>query len=108
MNEPCGCHMEKIQNFFLISEDSTVELQPGEPAPPGMEDMVELKKCLIQSKLDAYKEKPLIGLEYLIELTVDENIDPSYWCLLCNKQGNNNNIINHLSSQQHYLKYLVS
>ncbi|XP_075238657.1 uncharacterized protein CG7065-like isoform X2 [Lycorma delicatula] len=95
-------------NFTRIVEDTTVELQPGEPAPPGMEDMVEPKKCIIQAKLDLFKGKPLIGLEYLIELIIDDNSEPTYCCLLCNKQGPNNNIMTHLSSQQHYLKYLQS
>lgn len=93
--------------LLFLEEESTVELEPGQPAPPGMEDAVELKKCVIQSKLDSYKSKPLIGLEYLIELVMESG-DPNYHCLLCNKQGVNNNIIIHLSSQVHYMKYLVS
>ena len=42
-------------------------MRPGEPIPPGMEDIVETK-CQIQDTLDNYNSGPLIGIEYIVEL----------------------------------------
>lgn len=44
----------------------TTDVLPGEPVPPGMEDVVE-GVCQIQSTFDEHPG-PLIGLEYIVEL----------------------------------------
>lgn len=51
-------------------------------------------------------KKSFIGLEYAIEF---KNIEvPSYKCVLCKKDADQNNFIVHLNSHSHREKVLVS
>lgn len=83
------------------------ELAPGEPVPPGFEDMVA-QVPEIMSTLSEMKA-PLIGLEYLAEITpVGEESEPKYCCLLCNKRGDPRTVLAHLVCFNHRIKYIVS
>lgn len=94
-----------VCGVFFIEK---LDLEPGEPVPPGLEEVI-IKNCLIQPKLDSWKSSPLIGLEFLVELT-QCNFDDEiyYYCLLCDKNGSQRNIFIHFTSIFHYMKYLVS
>ncbi|KAL0275043.1 UNVERIFIED_CONTAM: hypothetical protein PYX00_003027 [Menopon gallinae] len=81
------------------------ELAPGEPVPPGFEDMVA-QVPEIMSTLSEMKA-PLIGLEYLAEITpVGEESEPKYCCLLCNKRGDPRTVLAHLVCFNHRIKYI--
>lgn len=55
----------------------TTDVLPGEPVPPGMEDVVE-GVCQIQSTFDEHPG-PLIGLEYIVELVKFYQLHTYYW-----------------------------
>lgn len=85
-----------------------MDLEPGEPVPPGLEEEI-FKSCKIQPKLDAVQHLPLIGLEFMVEITGSTLEDGFYYqCLLCDKNGSERNMIIHFTSIFHYMKYLVS
>ncbi|XP_073978109.1 uncharacterized protein CG7065-like isoform X2 [Rhodnius prolixus] len=87
------------------SWEMTTDVLPGEPVPPGMEDVVE-GVCQIQSTFDEHPG-PLIGLEYIVELvTSEEESEPRYICLLCEKKGDPRSLMVHVTSQNHCLKYI--
>lgn len=52
------------------------------------------------------KNEPLLGLEYIAELAKSPYNGQNYVCVLCQVQESN--IINHLESNQHTERYLVS
>ncbi|XP_039300229.1 uncharacterized protein LOC120355670 [Nilaparvata lugens] len=96
------------KNFpILYEEELETRIELGEPAPPGMENETQIKPCKIQVQLDSFRSVPIIGLEYLIELTEAGDVQ-AYYCLLCDKQGITNNILKHFTSVKHSLNYLVS
>ncbi|RZF38232.1 hypothetical protein LSTR_LSTR005593 [Laodelphax striatellus] len=104
------------KNFPIIFEDSETQIELGEPAPPGMEDEIQIKPCKIQAALDFFRTLPLIGLEYLIELTDGRDVKV-YCCLLCEEKSDTqlrnsyfkpdqHLVIKHLTSHTHSLNYL--
>lgn len=83
-----------------------LKLAPGEPVPPGFEDEVR-GVTEIQASLDAYHSGPLIGLEYLVELSMyEDDREPQYVCLLCDKRGDPRTVMAHLVSFNHRMTYL--
>lgn len=85
-----------------------MQIAPGEPVPPGFENEVKPASEL-QTAIDNCKEMSLIGLEYVLELTPNNNADqPSYFCVLCEIHDDPENILLHVSSFNHRSKYLVS
>ncbi|CAB0015509.1 unnamed protein product [Nesidiocoris tenuis] len=69
-----------------------------------MEDSIET--CHIQAAFDNYKG-PLIGLEYIVELVnLEDKSEPRYICLLCEKRGDPRSVMVHVTSQNHYFKYI--
>lgn len=84
-----------------------MQIAPGEPVPPGFENEVK-PVAEIQTKIDNNKSAPFIGLEYLLELNMHDNKEPSYLCVLCEKHGDPRTIMDHLTSYKHRLKYLVN
>lgn len=81
-------------------------IAPGEPVPPGFENEVK-PIAKIQVQLDKMKDDAMVGLEYLMELTMGAGKEPGYHCILCDKRGDPRTIIVHLTSYNHRLKYLV-
>lgn len=91
--------------FFLVS----MNIAPGEPVPPGFENEVK-RISELQGKLDKCKDEALMGLEYIMELTVaseDKCKEPYYHCILCDKRGDPRTIMVHITSYNHRLKFLV-
>ncbi|KAL1122223.1 hypothetical protein AAG570_003628 [Ranatra chinensis] len=81
-----------------LNVELVTDVVPGEPVPPGMEDMVE-GVCQLQATIDAYSDGPLIGLEYIVELvSTEEQAEPRYICLLCEKKGDPRSVMVHLTS----------
>lgn len=78
---------------------------PGEPAPPGYEDEVSVVSFLESS--GNKQDKPLIGMEYVVELTDDKAKEPFYVCTLCDKRCDPRNIIAQITSHRHRMKFLV-
>uniref|UniRef100_A0A182K1G4 Uncharacterized protein n=1 Tax=Anopheles christyi TaxID=43041 RepID=A0A182K1G4_9DIPT len=62
----------------------------------------------LQNVLDGYRDGPLVGLEYIVELTDSANgADPIYSCLLCNLNNNNESgITTHMIGLGHRFKFL--
>ncbi|XP_035900892.1 uncharacterized protein CG7065-like isoform X1 [Anopheles stephensi] len=62
----------------------------------------------LQNVLDGYRDGPLVGLEYIIELTDSANgSEPFYSCILCNLHDNNESgITTHMISLGHRFKFL--
>lgn len=94
------------KNTHFILKLVSMQIAPGEPVPPGFENEVKAV-AEIQSKIDKCKNLPFIGLEYLLELSMRDNKEPGYLCVLCEKRGDPRTIMDHLTSYKHYLKYLV-
>ena len=83
-------------HYFLFSE----------PAPPGEEAPLPAEAA-IQQMVDDFKEAPLIGIEFIVEILVP-NADPIYKCELCCTTLTAKTVISDLISSAHRLKYLVS
>lgn len=86
-----------------------MNIAPGEPVPPGFENEVK-RISELQKKLDKCKDESLVGLEYIMELTVpgDDIKEPYYHCILCDKRGDPRTIMVHITSYNHRLKFLVN
>ena len=78
----------------------------AEPAPPG-EESAPFSESSIRDKLEQYRDAPLIGLEYLVEIQGSRHSDPIFKCLLCNKTLNEEGVIQDLTSPVHRMAYLV-
>lgn len=84
-----------------------MNIAPGEPVPPGFENEVK-PVAQIQNTLDRYKEQAMVGLEYIMELTLGQDKEPGYHCVLCNKRGDPRTILAHMTSYNHRVKFLVT
>lgn len=105
----CDENLKSLNQFSMyIFFSENLSLEPGEPVPPGLEERIIIN-CAIQPTLDSCKSA-LIGLEYVVELTDSSTFDKEYYyyCLLCEKTGSERNMLIHLTSIYHNLKYLVS
>lgn len=61
---------------------------------------------MIQAMLSSIN-RPLVGLEFLIYIDdADDNSSNNFICTLCSKQGNFANMIQHVESSPHCLKFL--
>ena len=72
--------------------------------PPG--DEIIPHEPVIYQILDKFKDAPLIGLEYLVEIIHGVGIDPTYECLLCMTVLDGKGVISDMVSARHRLKYL--
>ncbi len=76
---------------------------PSEPAPPG-EEPSSTSDLLIGEKLEQFREAPLIGLEFIVEI----QDGPSYKCALCNKSfSDDDGVLADVVSVEHRMAYLV-
>lgn len=81
-------------------------LQKGSDiAPPGEESLVP-HEPIIYKVLDKFKDAPLIGLEYLVEIIHGPNAEPTYECLLCCTCLDSQGVISCMVSAKHRLRYL--
>lgn len=76
-------------------------------APPGEESLIPNEPVIFQL-FDKFREAPLIGLEFIVEIIHGPNVDPTYECLLCMTCLDPNGVISDVVSAKHRLKYLVS
>ncbi|KAK4873886.1 hypothetical protein RN001_013246 [Aquatica leii] len=96
-------HISNMQNVKICLADLP-EVVQNELTPPEIEEVEPVAQ--IQETLDNYTEGSLIGLEYLIELKHNLNKEPSYLCLLCDKQSVPDTVILHLNNCSHILRYI--
>nr|CAD7195145.1 unnamed protein product [Timema douglasi] len=88
------------------TEPEIPQLAPGEPVPPGFEDVVK-RVAQIQETLDRFRTGPLIGLEYIVEIAPEEvGREPMYVCMMCDKKGDPRVVMAHLNSFNHCSKYI--
>lgn len=52
--------------------------------------------------------KPLIGLEYIIEFSDSQNVLRQFYCALCDMHCNEQELLFNLTTHEHRIKYLVS
>merc|ERR1712029_777753 len=94
-------HITGKRHKFTMAELKTLE-----PGPPGEDDMVP-QEAAIQTLLDDFKEAPLIGIEFLVEVEPGSNgPDPTYRCELCFTTLKHGEVITDLISSAHRLNYL--
>nr|XP_029729919.1 uncharacterized protein CG7065-like isoform X2 [Aedes albopictus] len=82
-----------------------MHIAPGEPVPPGMENEVK-PVAELQATIDRFKEGPMVGLEYIMELTTAGAKEASYHCVLCDKKGDPRTIVVHITNYIHRMKFL--
>lgn len=94
-------------NFLLTLRAFSVLIPyyPSQPAVPGFEDQADTMSYL--ETIGKLQNKPLIGLEYVIELLDMTAKEPFYICVLCDKKCDPRNIIPQITSHRHRMKYLV-
>nr|CAD7394614.1 unnamed protein product [Timema cristinae] len=93
---------------FILSGTEIPQLAPGEPVPPGFEDVVK-RVAQIQETLDRFRTGPLIGLEYIVEIAPEEvGREPMYVCMMCDKKGDPRVVMAHLNSFNHCSKYILA
>ena len=100
-------HVRVLVHSNFIRSTSFVLFSDLEPIPPG-EELSSLSESFIKPKLDAYKELPIIGLEYLVEISGSRHDDPVFKCLLCDTTLNEETVISDVTSTDHRLAYLVT
>ena len=93
-----GTNWFKINYFPFLGADV---------APPGEGSLVP-HEPIIFKLFDKFKDAPLIGLEYLVEIIPGPNVDPTYENLLTKTTLNAKDVISDVVSARHRLKYLVS
>ena len=60
------------------------------------------------SRTISKSNKPLIGLEYIIEFDDCNNVLRPFYCTLCDTHCNELELVFHLTTHEHMIKYLVS
>ena len=80
---------------FVVSTEPEpkVDTSPSEP--------------LILDALTRFKEAPLIGLEYVVEILRSRS-EPIYKCMICRRTFESDELIGDVISTTHRLGYLVS
>lgn len=78
---------------------------PSEVPPPGCED--EVTRVTYLETVGNKQSKPLIGMEYVVELIDSKAKEPFYICILCDKRCDPRNIMPQITSHRHRMKYLV-
>jgi hypothetical protein len=94
------CNKEIFGNIFLMDH------MKGKKHCRNLEN---LKNCVILEKvLNLRQKKPILGLEYLVELANVPEVDFVYVCLLCRVEEKDEKILDHFCSRQHIEKFVVS
>ena len=75
----------------------------SEPVPPGYENEIERPTYL--EIVGKKQTKPLIGLEYVVELIDNKAKEPFYICTLCDKKCDPRNILPQIVSKN-LIEYL--
>lgn len=80
-------------------------MSSSDVCPPGEETLIPHEPVIFKL-FDKFRDAPLIGLEYLVEIIHGPNVDPTYECLLCKRQLEAQSVISCVVSANHRLKYL--
>ena len=72
-----------------------------------MNNLQELEKSCIWSRIRDEKKHSLVGLEYLVELVRTPEIQTLYVCMLCGYNGKSCEILKHFKEIEHKKKFLV-
>lgn len=60
------------------------------------------------AKTISKSNKPLIGLEYVIEFEDSDNVLRAFFCALCDIHCNKQELLFHLTTHEHRITFLVS
>ncbi|CAG0903592.1 unnamed protein product [Darwinula stevensoni] len=86
------------------NEDETEEYEEFS-LPPPLQPFCENTPAIIQPFLEAFSYKPLVGLDYVLEMISDSG-ELLYNCLLCTRCASRNILTSHLMGSQHRLSYM--
>jgi hypothetical protein len=89
-------YISRNSDFLFVSE----------PTPSSGEGSYLPPEPLIKETLDKFREAPLIGLEYIIEILRPRQ-EPIYKCMICKNTFDSVGIIADVVSTNHRLGYLV-
>lgn len=90
---------------FLTRSFLVLPFHLSDVPPPGCEEETVVVSYLEQ--ISEKQSKPLIGLEYVVELIDRKAKEPFYICTLCDKKCDPRNITPQITSHRHRMKYLV-
>jgi hypothetical protein len=77
-----------------------------DPIPASRSGLYVPPEALIKETLDKFREAPLIGLEYIIEILRPRQ-EPIYKCMICKKSFDSVGVVPDVVSTNHRLGYLV-
>ena len=97
----------KFSDFTKFSLNFYFPYVGADVPPPGEEALIP-REPIIFKVFDQFREAPLIGLEYIVEIIHGPNVDPTYECLLCKTTLRANDVLSCVISAKHRLNYLVS
>ncbi|KAG4076281.1 hypothetical protein HA402_014830 [Bradysia odoriphaga] len=104
--KPNTVSQNNVENDNLkVIKSNKMQISPGEPVPPGFEDLVK-PVAELQVILSKYRTSPMLGLEYVIELIMGDRRPRTYHCALCDLICDTKDIIDHIKSYEHRCKYL--
>lgn len=92
-------HLQILSNLVFAT------FYHSEAVPLGCENEIN-HVCYLEKNINIQK-KPVIGLEYIVELIDSKMKEPFYICVLCDKKCDPRNIMPQLTSHRHRMKYLV-
>jgi hypothetical protein len=77
------------------------------------EGVVKDERAQVAPLLDKYRDAPLVGIEFIVEVAPSANADgeddePAYHCFLCDRPTDVVGLIPCIISAEHRLAYLVS
>lgn len=87
-----------------VKQKLIVPFYSSQPAIPEYEDQADTI-CFLET-IGKLQNKPLIGVEYVVELVAISAKEPFYICTLCDKRCDPRNIIPQITSHRHRMKYL--
>jgi len=91
-------HLDGKRHLISMADYSVSAPLAPRPSPT-------LSSSVVSQLVKRYRSAALVGLEYVAEVLVDR-ADVEYHCLLCDTSSTPNNLMYHLLSVKHRLKYL--
>ena len=93
----------KKHNLKILS---FAKMDPIQPTPPGEEaDAATPAEPAVKRLLDAFRDAPVIGAEFIVEI-LRERDQPLYHCCLCDTNFDAAGIVSCLISARHRLEFL--
>lgn len=103
LHENGKTHRKKMRKLGIpITERVTLpKVRPAEVPLPFYEPIAESERYM---DLDMYIDEPFVGAEYVVEVQ-QQNCEPWYHCVLCNKPNDPRSVLIHIPSTSHRMRY---